>query len=84
MPVFAALLVSTLTAVVLKVVVPLTLNAPSLVVAPTVLFSTALPVTTRASVPAVVAFTVLSNVTVVPVRVLVLLASSTPSFTALR
>jgi len=68
--VLPALLVSTLTAPELNVVVPVTLIAPSLVPAPTVLFNTAFPTTDSASVPAAVAFTVLSNVTVVPVNAL--------------
>ena len=83
LPLFAALLVSTLIAPVLKVVVPETLKNPSLVVAPIVLLNAALPAIINACVPAVSALTVLSKVTVVPVKVLVVLESSVPNTTAL-
>ena len=84
LPLFVALLVSTLIAPVLKVVVPVTLNAPSLVVAPIVPLNIASFEILNACVPAVSALTVLSNVTVVPVKVLVVLESSVPNRTALR
>ena len=84
LPLFAALLVSTLIAPVLKVVVPETLKNPILVVAPIVLLNAALPDILNACVPAVSALTVLSKVTVVPVKVLVVFESSVPNRTALR
>ena len=68
----------------LKVVVPETLKNPILVVAPIVLLNAALPDILNACVPAVSALTVLSKVTVVPVKVLVVFESSVPNRTALR